>query len=263
MTGSSGWHKGPLVDAHCTLGVGRYSRLSADELLFQMDKYGVDRAVISSPDRYLAVANREGDDAIIAACHAHSDRFIGFAGINPWYGDAAALELRRSVEEGLRGLVLHPPLQGFMLLDDVVDSLLQVASELQVPAYVHTGTPYSSLPLQLMALARRFPLVTFIMGRMGHSDFWRDAIPAALGAPNIVAEISYKQPAVIRDAVERLGAGRVVFGSDTPYNDLGLEVVKLRAAELAEPAVSAVAGGTLLRILGLRRDPTEGRLIDY
>lgn len=245
-----------LVDAHVTLGRGHMTSMTTDDLLAQMDRHGVGRAVISPPDRCLAVANREGDEAIAATCRANPDRFIGAAGVNPWYGDDAVDELRRAVDDGLRMLVIHPPIQGFALLDGVVDPLLAVAEELAIPVYVHTGTPVGSLPLQLSVIARRFPSVPFLMGHMGHSDFWLDAMPAALGAPNIVAEISYKQPLAIREAVTRLGAHRVVFGSDAPHNDLGLEVRKFRLTDLTQEERTLVGGLTLLRILGL--DPSAG-----
>jgi predicted TIM-barrel fold metal-dependent hydrolase len=67
--------------------------------------------------------------------------------------------------------------------------------------------------------------------------------------PNIYAEVSYKQPSVIVDAVAQLGADRVVYGSDTPFNDMRLEVEKFRAAELDDRARELVGAETLLSLL--------------
>jgi predicted TIM-barrel fold metal-dependent hydrolase len=239
-----------LADARCTIGESARYRLDADELVAELDRNDVTRAVVGPADRQLAVANREGNDLVLAACAAHGDRLTGFATVNPWFGDEALAELRRAVEAGLRGLILHPQLQGFVLLDPVADPVVALAGELGLPVYVHTGTPVSALPLQLTALARRHPDVTFVMGQMGHTDFWIDAIPAALGAPNVYGEISYKQPHVIEDAVAALGPERVLFGSDAPRNDLGLEVQKFFAADLDEHARRLVGGENLLRLLG-------------
>lgn len=238
-----------VVDARCTIGQGRHCSLSADELVRLLDRNDVEAAVIGPADRYLAVANREGNELVVDACRRHPDRLIGFATVNPWYGEAAHDELRRAAAAGLRGLILHPPLQGFVLADDLADGVVAVAGELGLPVYVPTGTPVHSLPLQLTELARRFPGVRFLMGHMGHTDFWIDSIPAVAAAPNLYAEISYKQPHVIEDAVRTLGADRVVFGSDAPFNDLRLELEKFLAANLDDRERALVGAETLLALL--------------
>lgn len=238
-----------IVDARCTIGDGRHATLSADDLVALLDELAVEAAVVGPPDRCLAVYNREGNELVRAACRRHPGRLIGFATVNPWYGDAAVEELRRAAADGLAGLILHPPRQGFLLVDDLADSVLEVAGELGLLVYVGTGTPAYALPLQLTEVARRFPQVRFLMGHMGHTDFWIDSIPAALAAPNVYAEISYKQPHVIADAVATLGADRVVYGSDAPFNDMRLELEKLAAAELGERDRELVAGDTLLALL--------------
>jgi uncharacterized protein len=238
-----------IVDAHCTIGEGRVASLSADELVRQLDANGVEAAIVGPPDRCIAVANREGNDFVLDACRRHPDRLIGFATVNPWYGDDAVDELRRAASSGLRGLILHPPLQGYLLLDTLVDPVVAVAEEHGLPVWAPTGKPFQALPRQLTELARRFPNVNFMMGHMGHSDFWIEAIPAAAAVPNIYAEVSYKQPFVIVDAVTQLGPERVVFGSDAPFNDLRLEVEKFREAELDDWARELVGAETLLSLL--------------
>lgn len=238
-----------IVDAHCTIGDGRHATLSADELVDQLDTLEVEAAVVGPPDRCLTVYNREGNDLVRTACARHPGRLVGFATVNPWYGDAAVEELRRAAADGLVGLILHPPRQGFILVDDVADPVLEVAGELGLPVYVGTGTPAYALPLQLTEVARRYPQVRFLMGHMGHSDFWIDSIPAAVAAPNVFAEISYKQPHVIREAVATLGADRVVYGSDAPFNAMRLELEKFTEVGLDEGERELVAAETLLSLL--------------
>lgn len=238
-----------IVDAHCTIGDGRHCSLSPDELVRQLDELGIEAAVVGPPDRCVAVANREGNDLVLDACRRHPGRLIGFAAVNPWYGRGAVAELRRTAAAGARGLILHPSLQGFLLADDLPDPVVAIAAELGLPVYVPTGTPVASLPLQLTELARRFPEARFLLGRLGHTDFWIDSIPSVAAAPNLYAEISYKQPHVIEEAVATLGAGRVVFGSDAPWNDLRLELEKFMAADLDDRAREQVAAETLLSLL--------------
>lgn len=238
-----------IVDARCTIGDGRHGTLTPDQLVRLLDELGIEAAVIGPPDPCIAVYNRDGNQLVRAACTQHPGRLTGFATVNPWYGRAAVEELRRAVEDGLVGLLLHPPRQGFILVDDVASAVLEAAGELGLPVYVGTGTPAFALPLQLTEVARRFPHVRFLMGHMGHSDFWIDAIPAAVAAPNILVEVSYKTPTAIAAAVATLGADRVLYGSDTPFNEMRLELDKFMLADLDPREQERVAGGALLSIL--------------
>ena len=240
-----------VVDGHCHLGAAG-EEPARSELLSEMDARGVDRAVICPTERYIAVYNREGNDYIMEAVRSHPRRFIGFATVNPWYGDGAIEELERSIRSGLKGLKLHPFLQGFHLTHEVARPIVEACAALGIPVYVHTGTPISSMPFQLAELARGFPEVPFIMGHMGHSDFWRDTVPAASRSENIYLETSLVAVSLIRNAFERLGAGRLIFGSDVPRSSLACELEKVRAIEMSEEERRKVFGENLLSLLDRR-----------
>lgn len=242
-----------VVDCHCHVGIGHEYRQTAEELLREMDKYEVDRAVICPVDRCIAVDNREGNDFVLDTAHAHPDRFYAFATANPWYEERAVAELRRALGEGARGIKLHPSLQGFLLCDELVHPLVELAEDLDVPMFFHTGTPAFSQPMQLAELALRFSKVNFIMGHMGSTDFWLDAIPAAQQADNIYLDTSWSLPDKITRAVATVGAGRILFGTDSPLSTLRLEMGCRRATKLADDAHHKVMGSNMLRLLGERQ----------
>jgi len=242
-----------VVDCHCHVGVGHEYRQTADELLREMDRYEVDRAVICPVDRCIAVDNRAGNDFVLDTARAHPDRFYAFATANPWYGERAVVELQRALGEGARGIKLHPALQGFLLCDELVYPLVELAGELDVPMFFHTGTPAFSQPMQLAELALRFPGVNFIMGHMGSTDFWLDAIPAAQQSRNIYLDTSWSLPDKVTRAVAAVGADRVLFGTDSPLSTLRLEMGCRRATELADDVRDAVMGGNVLTLLGESR----------
>ena len=241
---------GVVVDCHCHVGVGHEYRQSAHELLREMDRYGVDRAVICPVDRCIAVDNREGNDFVLGTARAYRDRFYVFATANPWYGPRAVEELRRAIGDGARGIKLHPSLQGFLLCDELVYPVVELADEVDVPVFFHTGTPAFSQPMQLAELALRFPRVTFIMGHMGSTDFWLDAIPAAQQAENIYLDTSWCLPDKVTRAIAAVGADRVLFGTDSPLSTLRLEMGCRRATEWTKEVRDQVMGGNVLRLLG-------------
>jgi hypothetical protein len=240
-----------IVDAHCTIGLGRQFHFSAGDLVQKMDQAGIDRAVVGPVDEHITVYNREGNNFILAAVKAFPGRLIGFATANPWYGEPAVSELRRAFDAGLRGLTLNTALQGYFIHDELVHPLIEVAIEYQAPVYFHTATPIFALPFQLAELARCFPQVNFIMGHLGAADFWTDVVPAASQSANIYLETSLRSGvATIRNAIQTVGAGRVLFGSSAPESELEIELAKLHLVELPPDQERLVLGENMLRLLG-------------
>jgi hypothetical protein len=239
-----------IVDAHRHIGSGRYKTLSADDLLRSMDECRIDRAVVVPVEEYLAVDNDTGNALILSEVRKNSGRLYGFATANPWYGQKAVESIRRFLGEGLRGIKLHPPLQGFVLNDEVVYPLVAEAEAYRVPVYFHTGTPVQSLPLQLRDLAARFAGVNFIMGHMGAHDFNYDIVAAACGMSNIYLESSMSLSDITGRAIRELGAGKVVFGSNAPRSTQGYELEKASSQCRSEEEREFVLSGNMLRLLG-------------
>lgn len=205
-----------VIDAHVHLGQGKHLNLSIEDLLGQMDEAGVSLAVACPVDHYLAVHNREGNDLILEAVQRHPDRLIGMATANPWFGDAAVTELRRALNAGLSGIVIHSIYQGFRLSDPIVNPLLEVAAEFDVSVYAHSGTAGLAEPFHVAELARRFPSVNFMMGHAGSSDYYEDAVRALEFADNVWLETSRNGPANVNFWQVKKLMNRVIFGSSAP-----------------------------------------------
>ena len=241
-----------VIDAHVTVGKGLYFDLDPDQIIEMMDRHGIGRAILAPTDTWLAVDNQEGNDQILAWMHRWPDRLLGYATANPWYGQRALTELERALDAGLHGIKLHPARQGYMLLEPVVEPILALAAQRRVPVYVLTGVPIASMPLQLTELARRFPDVTFIMGRSGRTDFSIDLLPAAQLAANIYIETAYNLPATLSSIVQAIGPQRLIFASDIPMNNLGLELGKLELMPQWPAIRDAVLGTNMSQLLRLQ-----------
>ncbi len=239
-----------IIDSHCHLGVGFRKRATVDDVLREMDRAGVERAVVSTVDEFIAVSNREGNDEILRAVRAHPDRLKGLSAVNPWFREKGVFELSRCLGAGLSGLKLNSHLQGFVLSDPLVHPLVEICRSFGVPLYAHTGTPVVAEPFQLAELARTFPDVPMVLGHMGYTDFWYDAVPAALQSDNIYLETSLIDIMNIRTAIEEVGADRILFGSDFPESDLSLEVEKMSLVEMTAEARARIMGENAARFWG-------------
>jgi hypothetical protein len=91
-----------------------------------------------------------------------------------------------------------------------------------------------------------------ILGHMGGYFHVDEAIEVAEQHPNIVLETSATPyPEKIREAVERIGAERVVFGSDGPVSSPVLERQKVMIAGLSPADTALVLGGNAARLMGV------------
>ncbi|MBB5791203.1 amidohydrolase family protein [Jiangella mangrovi] len=239
-----------VVDAHVAAGEHpSLPTLGVDALLQAMDDGGIERAVVGAVGRWVAVDNAEGNRTLAGWAQAHPDRLAFWATVSPWYGARACAELERAFADGACGLKLAPSVQGFGLLSPLLEPVLDVAEEHGRPVYVVTGVPVASEPLQLAELALRRPGLTFVMGRSGRTDFSLDLLPALTTGPNLVAETAYNGASLIATLVATLGADRVLFSSDAPFNDAGLELARAERAGLADADRAAVLGGSATKLL--------------
>ena len=193
----------------------------------KMGAAGVEKAVLFAPDNGM----------VRRAVSDHPERFVGYVWPNPH--DEGALPLvREAVKEWkFRGVKLHPLLHAFLPTDDEVLPIVEFARRERIPVAIHSGHPPFSLPWSIGELADLFPEVRLVMLHMGHAHgvYIQAAINTAKKHDNIILETSgVSMHSKIKEAVERVGEQRVVFGSDYPFHDYSVELQKVRVAGLSE-----------------------------
>lgn len=213
----------------------------------QLDEANVTTALLFPEPKPLATDN-EGMYAQIKS----DPRFVGIASINPHLGAEGAALLRRALSEwGFRGLKLMPVHYAFRAASGAADHLLQAAREYGVPVTIHSGNFFCH-PLEIAQMARRFPEVSFIMDHMGYRYYVLEAILAAEQHANIyLATTAVFEPHFIADAVARIGAERVVFGSNAPMVLPRLQLEVIRALRLPAADEALIMGGNAARLYGL------------
>ena len=188
---------------------------------------------------------------IAEAIQRYPGRLIGYARMNPRYGDEAVELFDKAIREyKFKGLKLHPVSYVMHPASDATLELIRHAASLNAPALFHCGDEEFTLPLQVAEAAEAVPEATIILGHMGGYFHVRDAIRVAKRLPNLVLETSaMPYPAMIRETVEQLGAGRLLFASDGPGCDPALEVEKVKRAGLTSEQESLIFEGNIARIL--------------
>jgi predicted TIM-barrel fold metal-dependent hydrolase len=103
-------------------------------------------------------------------------------------------------------------------------------------------------------LARRHAHVTFVADASGFADMWFEVIGVMEAHANVVLCASMIWGKGIGNAINRVGAERVMFGSGEPRDSLAAALRRIERLELADEVRRAVMAENARRVFGL----TEG-----
>ncbi len=223
----------------------------AYELVFQMDKAGIDLAVLLPLDlRYedfpphLQIFSEEDfspieeqEDELAEFVGTFPERFVGFGSINPNRGENyIQRRVEKIVERGFKGIKLLPTFMLFNPADRLPRLLFALAQEKGLVVLSHTGCdpgPWedpalseNARPSYLDAVARDFPQLKLVAAHLGcysstKPGLWlEEMLGVARRRENVFADISatfYEYyPEFVLRAVKEMGADRLLFGSDYP-----------------------------------------------
>ncbi|MGK5087870.1 amidohydrolase family protein [Bdellovibrionota bacterium FG-2] len=202
------------------------------------------------------------NELVLDAC-AEFPRLIPAVNLAPGTRDPKRT-LQKYHRLGAKFLKIHPAADGQGVDYAQYLTLIKTACDLGLPIIIHTGSLYSHLlykdPAQgdaerFKKWFRDFP-ATFILAHMNmHSPMV--AIDLAEEFPNVVIETSWQPAEIIGEAVRRIGAERVIFGSDWPIvgDNIKIGIERIDEAVLggliqAEQA-QMILGGNATRLFGI------------
>jgi L-fuconolactonase len=255
------------------------SRASVANLLFEMDRSGVDRAVIVSAQ---LPGSNDNNDYGAGAVAAHPDRFVQLVDLDSrWSADyhkpGVAARLGRVVERYEPVGVSHylrPDNDGWLTSEEG-QAFFGVAGQKRLIVSVG-ATPAWVWDLSTMAAA--FPSVLVLVNHLAGVTLWPEGEDAGLAlalaakdVPNLLVKVSgfyyghqrpwdypyFDRSPIVQAFYDKWGPERMVWGSDFPavlthmsYRQ-SLEVVR-EHAPVPGPELPGVLGETLWRALAGR-----------
>jgi len=249
------------ADVHLSPKLEGSNSITAEELIEMMDKSGVDKAVTWLQPPYM----REIDALnryIYEAAKKYHGRILGFGWADPHLGlEKSKDTVKRCIYEyGFYGVKLNGAQNNFFIDDPVISMPIieEIAKTGKALAFHVGADDYERThPFRVGKIAKMYPEIDILMVHMGgaaFNDISNAAIEIAKEYKNITLIGSAIRTWSIIRAIRELGAERICFGSDTPFELMHVEVARYNAildGEVDEQGKKDIMGGNIARVLGI------------
>jgi predicted TIM-barrel fold metal-dependent hydrolase len=231
-----------IFDAHTHLGtdidgmVGIY-----DDLIRGMETYGISRCFmfcLDEPDRHPGF--RAGNDRTLAYAARSDGKLVPFVRLD--LSEDPIGEATRCLDLGARGIKLHPRAQKFLLNDERLSPIFELAAERNVPVLIHGGRGLPPIADDLGRVVDRYPKARLIVAHAGIADL--AALADRLGGKaGVYFDTSVWSPLDLLGLYRLVGPEQVVYASDYPYGQQPASLlIALRTARIAQLSEDEVRG---------------------
>ena len=226
------WTDDRIIDIHAHVGSFEGYDLSIGTLLENMDRFGIDMALVSNIDG----ANVDGytknlsetatNETTAQIVMQYPQKLRGLLWAKPGEGSPGILEVFLSDEryKGIFvGIKIHPEFNNFEADLPNAETYLELCEKYDIPAVYHSGGEGSnSDPQKIYEIAKRHPNVKIILyhtGFLGPHERAINIVKAAIeyGDADLYIETAQMDPEAVMKAVNELGADKVLFGTDATY----------------------------------------------
>jgi len=227
---------------------------TAQMLIADGNKAGIEKFVVHSVAT-TAHQVRSINEFIKREMEEHP-QFIGFMTLHP---DLTEQEVEHEVcwaiENGFKGIKLHPDFQKFNIDDENVEKFYKSASG-KLPILFHIGDDrydYSK-PEKLIRVAKKFPETTFIAAHFGGYRCWDDAV-LYQGLKNVYfdtcSSLPFISPNKAKEIIDLLGADKFFFATDFPMWDAVGELERFNKIPLTDDEREMIFSKNIKRLLKL------------
>jgi hypothetical protein len=231
----------PIFDCHGHIGVHPdfpANKQTPEEMLGVMDLLNIAVLAITS-SRACSTDCPRGNAEVDEVLRKYPQRFRGYITVNPRPQGEGIRELERWSHFHRPPLIkFHPDLHKYPVNGDAYRPLWDFANQTHAVVLVHTWDSDPNCgPLMFAPVGRCYPQARIILGHSGVT--WRgyeQALETAQAAPNTYLDIAGSQShrGILERMVARVGADRVLFGSDMPYLEAAVSLGRILAAKIVD-----------------------------
>ncbi len=221
-----------IIDTHVHIGDMLNFRLTKEDVVYSMDKYGIDYSIVSS----LNAAEFDHQLRPIPRKYQHSqleclNDVIEFArsepnriGVAVWvkpFGEKADYDLYKAINDNrkyIKAIKFHPYHSNVPFDSDKVTPFIDLAEHYGLPVVVHTGGSDAASCVRVYNMAKKFPKTKFFMVHMGLGTDNNEAIELISRLPNLYGDTTWVPLKSTLKLIKTAGIEKIVFGSDSPID---------------------------------------------
>lgn len=239
---------------------------TADELIANMDKEGIDTSVIVNIGWTTHELCVETNDYILESVARYPQRLIGFCTVQPNSYEAAAAEIERCARAGIKGVgEMRPDVQLFDLADEeMMEFLTAVIRKYNLTLMIHTSEPVghdyagkgSVTPEMVYPFITRYPDINLVCAHWGGGLPFYALMPEVKTAMSNVyfdtaASPFLYTPQVYSQVIGLVGSERILFGSDYPLMPPSRLINEIKSLNLSQETENLILSGNARRLLGI------------
>jgi len=239
---------------------------TADELIDNMDKEGIDISVVLNYGWTTHELCVETNDYILESIARYPKRLVGFCSVQPRSLKAALDEIERCVKGGIKGVgEMRPDMQLLDLTDEeVMQPFIETITRHNLILLTHASEPVghdypgkgSITPEILYPLVTSFPDLTLVFAHWGGGLPFYALMPEVKEAMSNVFFDSAASPFLYRSQVynqviQLIGADKILFGSDYPLLTPGRLLKEIKSLDLPSETEHLILTGNAQKLLGL------------
>ena len=240
---------------------------TADDLVASMDKAGINISVIVNISWITHELCVETNDYILESIARYPKRLVGFCSVQPNSYDAAAAEIERCAQGGIRGVgEMRPDIQFFDLRnEEVTKPFIEVIRKHKLILLTHASEPVGHnypgkgdvTPDILYPLITSFPDLTIVCAHWGGGLPFYALMPEVKQAMNNVffdtaASSLLYSPQVYTQVIQLVGADKILFGSDYPLLAQSRLLNEIMSLDSPEETKQLILSGNAQRLLGIK-----------
>jgi hypothetical protein len=202
-----------------------------------MDRVGIDLSIVS-PHIAITCDYREGNRQAYEAAEQFPGRILPFVVVNPNYPTAEIeAEIARWDGKGIVGFKFHASLHGTDTMHDGYTPAYEYANEHALPILSHSWTGTGGRTKVIETLCERYPKIQFVNA---HSSSGWDVIDLACELADQFDRVwldltgSRLVYGGLERMVERVGADRILWGTDSPFIDPRPALGRLLCADVSD-----------------------------
>lgn len=262
-----------IIDAHCHVypdkiaekasqATGNFYSLhmafdgKVSTLFKEGEKAGIDKYIIQSvattPKQVRSI-----NSFIADTVKAYPNKTYGLGTLHPDSTDMEG-DVEHLISLGLKGVKLHPDIQGFKLDDYRCLKIYELCEKFRLPILIHTGdSRYDfSNPNRLIPILDIYNELVVIGAHFGGWSMWEKSTELLCGRKNFYVDCSSSFYALDDETIVRLihmyGADNVIFGADYPMWEPKKEVDRLKSLPLTDEEKEKIFYKNAMRIYNLK-----------